>query len=137
MVVNNITEKAIEDVVDKLKKLDTVHSIILFGSVARKEKGRDIDLCIVISPNTKLSLKKRIKLERMVPIDFDLSLFDELPIDVRRRVLQEGSILYTKDRYYLFTLIKETDLKYIRYKKFKELYHSMAMKRVKERLSYG
>jgi len=137
MTVNNIAEKTIENVVDKLKKLDIVHSIILFGSVAREKRGRDIDLCIVINPNTKLSLKKRIKLERMIPVNFDLSLFDELPINIRRRVLQEGVILYTRDRYYLLTLIKETDLKYIHYKKFKELYHSMAMKRVKERLSYG
>ena len=40
-------KEIIEESVEKIKDMDSVHSIILFGSVAKEEEreGSDIDLC--------------------------------------------------------------------------------------------
>ena len=125
-----------EDIVSTLKIFEFVHSIILFGSRAtgtQKEKS-DFDLCIIPNPDVSISLKERIALENSLPENIDLSLIDELPVNIRKRVFLEGKVLHTNDFYYILTLAKQTDMEYIRYRNLKVDYHKAVMNRVRAKL---
>lgn len=126
-------------IINKLKEFNFIHTIILFGSRAKgnSAKNSDFDICAILIPNKKITYKERIALENTLPENVDLSLFQELPLNIRKRVFQEGEVLYSKDLYYYLTLGKETDLEYRKYKKFREEYHTSTMKKVKQRLAHA
>ncbi|MBU7011325.1 MAG: nucleotidyltransferase domain-containing protein [Theionarchaea archaeon] len=129
----------IGDIVGVLNPFDAVHSIILFGSSVKGEatEESDIDICIIEEPDYTLTLKDKLRIMRDLPEKVDLSFFHDLPLNVRQRVLQEGEIIYTKDEYYVYTLIKETDFEMSKYSKMQEEYHKEVMKRVERRLAEG
>jgi len=126
-------------IIGKLREFDFIHTAVLFGSRAKGtgDEDSDLDICVVLKPDKELTLEERISLENSLPKNVDMSLFSELPLNVRKRVFKEGEVLYTQDLYYFLTLGKETDLEYIRYKKFREDYHNSVMGRVARRLAYG
>lgn len=126
-------------IIKKLKEFNFIHTAILFGSRAKGigAEGSDYDICAVLTPGKKLTYKERIALENSLPEKVDLSLFYELPLNIRKRVFEEGEIIYSKDLYYFLTLGKETDTEYAKYKKFREEYHASAMKKVAQRLTHG
>lgn len=119
-----------------LRSRDFVHSVILFGSRARgdEEPGSDIDLCVVEEPGAEVSLKERLRLETDLPGEVDLSFYGELPPNVRRRILREGEIVYTRDPLYVYELIKILDLEYPRYRDFLERYHESVMEKVRRKV---
>jgi predicted nucleotidyltransferase len=126
----------IKDILSTLTKFKFIHSIILFGSRAtgtHKEKS-DFDLCIITNPNVSISLKERIALENSLPENIDLSLIDELPVNIRKRVFLEGKVLYTNDFYYILTLAKQTEMEYLRYRNLERDYHKAVMNRVRAKL---
>lgn len=128
-----------KEVVKKLREFKFIHTIVLFGSRAKGigSEGSDFDFCAVLNPGKKLTLKERIALENSLPESVDLSLFQELPLNVKKRIFQEGEVLYSKDLYHFLTLGKETDFEYNRYKKFREEYHRSAMRKVTQRLGHA
>lgn len=126
----------IEDVVSTLIKFKLIHSIVLFGSRAtgtQREKS-DFDLCIIPNLGVSISLKERLTLKNSLPENIDISLIDELPVNIRKRVFLEGKVLYTKDLYYILTLAKQTDMEYSKYRNLKIDYHKAVMNRVSAKL---
>jgi predicted nucleotidyltransferase len=126
----------IEDVVSTLIKFKLIHSIVLFGSRAtgtQREKS-DFDLCIIPNLGVSISLKERLTLKNSLPENIDISLIDELPVNIRKRVFLEGKVLYTKDLYYILTLAKQTDMEYSKYRNLKIDYHKAVMNRVRAKL---
>ncbi len=123
-------EGKIDEIIEMLKKLNFVDSVLLFGSRARGKSGRDIDICIV--PSREPGLKERLSLDSMMPSGVDISLYFELPIHIRKRIFKEGKVLYSKDMYHLLTLGKETDLEYAGYKRYREYYNKAAGERMRK-----
>ena len=126
----------IEDVVSTLKKFKFVHSIILFGSraIGNARKESDFDLCIILKQDMDVGLKERVSLENSVPENVDISLLNELPVNIRKRVFLEGKVLYTKDLYYILTLAKEAEMEYTRCGSMRMDYHKAVMRRISARL---
>lgn len=136
---NGDLEKIVGEVVNKLNHFDFIHSILLFGSSARGVSGRDIDICII--PSRELSFRERLSLDAIAP-DVDISTFFELPVHIRKRIFEDAKVLYSIDRYYLLTLIKQTDLEHSSYKRYREYYHKAMQERMRDRTnkrvaSYG
>ncbi len=123
-------EEKINVIIELLKKVDFVDSVLLFGSRARGKSGRDIDICIV--PSREPGLKERLSLDSMMPSGVDISIYFELPIHIRKRIFEEGKVLYSKDMYYLLTVGKETDLEYAGYKRYREYYNKAARERMRK-----
>lgn len=97
-------------IVKKAKKDKDVLAVILFGSYARKEPYRDIDICLVLYPKKydKLFLSRK-KLTYLT--DFqktDIQIYQQLPIYIRTRVLKEGKIIYCKNKDALYDIAIET-----------------------------
>ncbi len=128
-------EKKIEETVDLLKSFDFIHSILLFGSRARGKSGRDIDICII--PSRELSLRERLSIDSAIQESIDISIYFELPIHIRKRISEEGKLLYTKDMYHLLTLCKETDLEYAGYRRYREYYNKAMRERLRRRRVKG
>ena len=124
------------DIVELIKSHDGVHSIIMFGSSVRGEatEDSDIDICIIEEREHDFRLSEKLRIMRGLPEKIDISFFHDLPLSIRQRVLLEGDILYTKDDYYILTLIKETDFEMVRYRRMQKEYHREVMKRVAEKL---
>jgi predicted nucleotidyltransferase len=126
----------INDIISTLTEFEHIHSIILYGSRATgtQREESDFDVCIIPNPGVSIDLKERIALENSIPQNIDLSLLEELPVNIRKRVFLEGKVLFTRDLYYILTLSKETDMEYIRYEHLKRDYHKAVMKRVRAKL---
>ncbi len=126
-------ERSIEEVIEILKNFDFIHSILLFGSRARRKTGRDIDICII--PSRELSLRERLSIDSAVPSGVDISIYFDLPIHIRKRISEEGKVLYTKDLYYLLTLFKENDSEYSGYKRYREYYNKAIRERLRKKIN--
>ena len=102
-------------VVNELKKVKEVQGIYLFGSQARKKAKplSDIDIA-VITKNLPNGKKPEITLAG--PQIFDISLFWDLPIAIRYRVLKEGQVLLERDKLFLHRVRVDTLKDYLDFK---------------------
>lgn len=86
---------------DRLERLEEVlgrseaYAAMVFGSFARQEDYSDIDIAVFVDGTTE-------EIVRELPAVFDIQRFDDLPLYIRKRVLEEGSLVYCddKDRFY-------------------------------------
>lgn len=130
--MNAETERKTDEIMKILRSFDFIHSVLLFGSRARGKTGRDIDICII--PSRELSLRERLSIDSAVPSGVDISIYFDLPIHIRKRISEEGKVIYTKDMYHLLTLFKETDSEYSGYKRYREYYNEAIRKEMKKRI---
>jgi uncharacterized protein len=108
---------------NRAKKDRRILAVLLFGSVARKRnrEGSDTDICLVLVPGayTPLQLSKT-KLEYLQDFDQDVQVFQQLPLYIRKSVLKDGKILYSRNMDSLyevaFTFIRE-------YADYEHIYH--------------
>jgi predicted nucleotidyltransferase len=117
----------IEEIKTIFKSFSFIHSLLLFGSRAKGKIGRDTDICII--PARELTMNERLSIDSAMPEGVDISIFSELPVHIRKRVFEEGEVLYTKDMYHLLEVGKETDLEYSGYKIFRENYNKTIRER--------
>ena len=93
-------EKRLSELVEKAKEDKRVIAVILFGSYARKEYGyRDVDVALLPAEDTDF---KNVQLEYLSSISpdrlIDISILNELPLNVQSRLFDEGIILYVRDK---------------------------------------
>lgn len=103
----------VEKVLAKARQDEDVLAVFLFGSNVREESTHlsDIDLCLVLVPkpapfDSAELLHKR--LEYLKDFNFDIQVFQQLPLYVRKRVLKEGQILFVRDETLLYELAFRT-----------------------------
>ena len=106
------TQQSREFAANELERLLTrahgdraILAVILFGSVARGEPARDVDVCLVLNPEKLTSIDCATKgLEYIAAFDLDIHLYHELPLYIQIRVLREGRIVLVKDEDKLYEL---------------------------------
>jgi len=79
----------------------SVLAVLLFGSRARGDfkKDSDTDLCLVLMPRLYTSRElSSYKLRYHSKIDADLHIFQQMPIYIQQRVLQDGKVLWCRDQ---------------------------------------
>lgn len=110
---------AIEKIIKKAKNDKDVIAVGMFGSHARNEPYRDIDICIFLKPQRykpiELSIKKLTYTQENQKID--VQVFQQLPLYIRKRILEEVKIMYSKDEDSLYDLCFMTlrDFEHFRY----------------------
>lgn len=88
-----------------------VLGVILFGSRARGDAGpgSDIDICVVLGPDAPSGLEaSRKRLEYLADSDLDLTIFQQLPLYIRSRILKEGRVVFVRDEDRLYELAFRT-----------------------------
>ncbi len=109
----NFIPGEIVPVVEELREQDAVLGIILFGSVARgcERPYSDIDLCVVTKKGT--SDDQRMELLSYGSETIDISIFSDLPIQIRFRVIREGRVLFVRDPLALHRITASTVREYL------------------------
>ena len=99
-------KKELSKIIEKAKKDKDILAVSVFGSFARGEKYNDIDICLFLKEK-KTNLKmtqKRIEYLSRAPNNFDIHIFQQLPIYIKQRVLKEGKIIFSRDNKKLFDI---------------------------------
>lgn len=105
----------------KMEDDPDILAIILYGSYARGEEARDVDLCIVLFPDTAgKGFDKRVEYSYYDMID--VQVFQDLPIYIRPRIIREGKLLHVKDEDILYDVAIKTAREYELYRPKYELY---------------
>lgn len=116
--INNIIKNAL-DRLKNLRGFEKVRFIILYGSAAegRIRKNSDIDLCIDLDAETDFDRSKyRLTVLSELPDYFDVQIFSQLPLYVKKEVLR-GKVIFCRDEEYLYntamlTIRQFDDFKY-------------------------
>lgn len=112
---SNISEhaKGIDKIIEPLKKNRDVVSIYLFGSYARgREKPfSDIDICVVADRDANMDEILSHSSKKI-----DISIFHDLPLSMRFRVIKEGKLLFSRDELKLHRIIVATIRSYLDFK---------------------
>jgi predicted nucleotidyltransferase len=93
-------DSVLRPLVARAERDPDVLAIILFGSRARGEAGprSDLDVCLVLDRHAPTGLPaSRKRLEYPAGSRVDLSIFQQLPLHVRSRVLKEGRVVFVRD----------------------------------------
>ena len=71
----------------------------MYGSMIKKtsSKRSDIDICIV-APNEKPLTLFKVTL----PLEYDIKIFETLPLFLQIQIIHQHKIIYTKDKYELY-----------------------------------
>lgn len=104
-----------------MEKDPDILAVILYGSYARGEEARDVDLCLILYPDKlKNSLDKRIEYSYHEQVD--VQVFQDLPLYIRPRVIKEGIVRHVKDEDLLYDITIETAREFELYRPKYELY---------------
>lgn len=119
--MTKIRHQWVEELLERAAEDSHVMAVILFGSSARGERARDIDMCLVLYPEKETDgFEKRIEYSEHEMVD--VQVFQDLPLYVRQRVLKEGEIVLCKDWDMLYDIafdsIKEFEYFKPRYKEY-------------------
>jgi predicted nucleotidyltransferase len=103
----------LEKLLAKARQDEEVLAVFLFGSVVREEQTHlsDIDICLLLVPISKSfepTILSRKRLDYLKDFPFDIQIFQQLPLYIRRRVLKEGRILFVRDEALLYELAFHT-----------------------------
>lgn len=116
-------EKRLKALLEKVKRDKDILAALVFGSYARGEKYRDIDLCIVLSQTSPVSAFDK-KVEYLEYERIDVSVFQELPLYIQQRVLKEGKVRFCRDEDALYDIaiksVREFELFRPRYEMYLE-----------------
>lgn len=115
-------DELVKNSVERLKHVqgfEKVRFIILYGSAAEGtiREESDIDLCIDIDADTDYERSKfRLRALSELPDFFDVQIFAQLPLYVKKEVFK-GKVIFCRDEEYLYetaiSTIKEfEDFKY-------------------------
>src|SRR3989338_10371839 len=88
-------DKNFKKIIKIAKENKKVVAVALFGS-SLKKNGRDIDLCIFLDkkyPNLDMS-KERMVFLRESGDNFDIQIFQQLPLYIRISIIKDSKILY-------------------------------------------
>lgn len=104
----------------RLRLLPKTEFVFLYGSVARGEATplSDVDICVSLNLSSKERLKARMQLLANLPENYDLTIFEDLPLYVQIEIFG-GKLLYCKNQ----KRVIERALQTIRdYEDFKPIY---------------
>ena len=123
--METIPSAAVARLVDRAQGDPDLLAVILFGSRARGEAraGSDFDVCLVLAPGRVAEADRTAKrLDYLGRFDLDVSVFQQLPLAVRSRVLKEGKILFVHDEDTLYELAIRTARAWERFRPIHRMY---------------
>jgi len=105
-------KKLLDKLVKKAKKDKDILAVSVFGSYARGEPHKDIDVCLFLNrKKTNLQMTNK-RLAYLSAFSFDIQIFQQLPIVIKQRILKEGRMLLCKDTEKLYDIAYLTAKEY-------------------------
>ncbi len=114
----------IQNIIATAKKDKDVLAVAFFGSYARGEKYRDIDICIFLQPKnySDLELSKKKFKYASENEKYDLEVFQQLPLYIQIRVIKEAKMIHCKDQDAFYDLYFDTERQYEHFQPVYESY---------------
>lgn len=101
--------RKLQSVLRKLKLLAKTEFIFLYGSQSngKATPQSDIDICVSLPLPSKERYHARIKIGGALPEDYDVKIFQDLPLYIKKEVFS-GKLLYCKDKKKVIGLALQT-----------------------------
>ncbi len=101
-----IMNKNIQLLIEKARKDKKVIALAYFGSYARGEKYRDIDICIFLKPKEYAALKlSELKFKYTLENEkYDVQVFQQLPLYVQKEIMKDAKFIYIKNEAEMYDL---------------------------------
>lgn len=112
--------------VEKLRQIKEVKAVYLFGSLVKKKitPFSDIDICVITkgaSESTKAEISS-LSSEKL-----QVSVFEDLPVNIQIRVFKEGKPLIVKDSKFVASLKAKTISRFLDFKPVLVYYYKKAL----------
>ena len=119
-----LSDPTVKRLVERAARDREVLAVILFGSRARGDALPDSDIDVALMLTAELSRDDAVRKRReyLSESGVDLSVFQQLPLHIRSRVLKEGVVLFTRDEDALYALAARTARAYEHFRRFQRLY---------------
>lgn len=117
-------DQIVHKIVEQAKKDQFVIAIAFFGSYARGEPHRDIDICIFLKPeeySPEFLSRKRFEYIQEEE-KYDVHVFQQLPLYIQKRILKEAKMVLCKNEDLLYDLYFLTIRNYEHYEPIYEGY---------------
>lgn len=94
------------EAINKIKKDKEVIAVLLFGSFARGEQNKDIDICLILDKkyDAPYMFQKRLDYIKLLSEKYDVQVFQQLPLYIRIRILKDGKTIMCKDEELLYEI---------------------------------
>ena len=117
-------EAQLERLVEMAARDPEILAVILFGSRARHEgrSSSDTDVCLVLGDAATSGRASYKRLDYLAEADLDISVYQQLPLHIRVRVLKEGRVLFVRDEDALYEIAFRTVRAYEDFKHIQRLY---------------
>ena len=116
-------ESKLNSLVSSVSSDADVIAVVVFGSYARMDPSyNDVDITLILRDGADLFVKynkySALLEDRFANIDplFDLSIFNELPLNVKHKVFAEGKMMYISDKEELYRVAIKTMLEWADFK---------------------
>lgn len=122
-------DKLVKEAVERIRKLDKkgkVQFITLYGSLVESREGKlsDIDIAIYYDADASERFFFRVRVQGRLGDRFDIQIFQDLPIYVKKEVVSGGKVLFYKDYDFLFNVYLGTLREYADFEKYLNTYYS-------------
>jgi len=141
MFMKNVQTK-IASVVKKAKKDKDILAVLLFGSRVKNEahENSDIDVCLVLHPGKYENIvltDKRLEYSAGYDLEMDIQVYQQLPLYIRKRVLENHKILYCKKDSELYEIAFKTLDEFGHMEKFYEEYYKEVLTSSDQKVKVG
>ena len=121
------SEHSIPDVIEKIRDIgkDKVR-FVLYGSAAKGKltKLSDLDIAVFFNGNKSEKFEFRKKILGRVSNEFDIQIFQDLPLYVQKDILSTGKMMYSEDYIETFEIFMKTIRGFEDFKPRLEVYYS-------------
>ncbi|HIH17545.1 MAG TPA: nucleotidyltransferase domain-containing protein [Nanoarchaeota archaeon] len=119
-----VIQTKLNELIVTAKDDEDVLAVALFGSYARGERqARDVDVCLIMKSksysNLELSRKGHQYLSKF---NFDIHIFQQLPLYIRIRIVKEGKVLFNKSYTELFEIYLRAIKEFGHFEKYYNMY---------------
>ena len=122
------TKEDVYSVVNQIKKIgkEKIKFIILYGSVVECNQTplSDIDLAVYYEGSKEERFKFRMEILGNVNDKFDIQIFQDLPLYIRKEIISHGEILYQKNYSEIFDIFIKTIKSFGDFKPRLDIYYS-------------
>lgn len=111
--------KILINALKKMPDFKKVMFVMIYGSHAKGKENKlsDIDFAIFYNGDKKERFKFRLKILANLPDNFDIQIFQDLPLFVRKDVLK-GKLVYAKDNSYAYDIAYQTIKEFDHFKRY-------------------
>lgn len=122
------SEHSIPEVIEKMRAIgkDKVRFVVLYGSAAKGKltKLSDLDLAVFFNGDKSEKFEFRKKILGRVSNEFDIQIFQDLPLYVQKDILSTGKMMYSVDYIETFEIFMKTIRGFEDFKPRLEVYYS-------------